>query len=59
MSDLFWLTDEHMERLRRFSSKSHSKPRVDSCRVLSGIVCVNRNGSRGRDALKGYDAAAD
>lgn len=59
MSDLLWLTDEHIERVRRFFSKSHGKPRVDDRRVSSGIVCVNRNGSRGRDALKDCIAAAD
>ena len=39
MSDLFWLTDEQIERLRPFFPKSHGKPRVDDQRVLSGIVC--------------------
>jgi hypothetical protein len=29
MSDLFWLTDEQVERLRPFFPKSHGKPRVD------------------------------
>ena len=52
MSDLFWLTDEQMERLRPFFPKSHGKPRVDDRRVLSGIVFVNRNGLRWRDAPK-------
>lgn len=50
MSDLFWLTDEQMERLRPFFLKSHGKSRVDDRRVLSGIVFVNRNGLRWRDA---------
>jgi len=50
MSDLFWLTDEKMERLRPFFPKSHGKPRVDDRRVLSGIVFVNRNGLGWRDA---------
>ncbi len=40
MSDLFWLTEEQMERLRPFFSKSYGKPRVDVRRVLSGIVFV-------------------
>ena len=44
MSDLFWLTDEQMDRLRAYFPKSHDKPRVDDRRVLSGIVFVNRNG---------------
>jgi transposase len=50
MSDLFWLTDEQIERLRPFFPKSHGKPRVDDRRVLSGIVFVNRNRLRWRDA---------
>ena len=29
MSNLFWLTDEQMERLTPFFPKSHGKPRVD------------------------------
>ncbi|WP_148268543.1 IS5 family transposase [Komagataeibacter medellinensis] len=54
MSDLFWLTDEQMERLRPFFPKSHGKPRVDDRRVLSGIIFVNRNGMRWRDAPREY-----
>ena len=44
MSDLFWLSDAQMARLRPFFPKSHGKPRVDHRRVLSGIIFVNRNG---------------
>ena len=54
MSDLFWLTDEQIERLRPFFPKSHGKPRVDDRRVLSGIVFVNRNRLRWRDAPSAY-----
>ncbi|MBM7404544.1 transposase [Sphingomonas sp. JUb134] len=54
MSDLFWLTDEQIERLRPFFPKSHGRPRVDDRRVLSGIVFVNRNGLRWRDAPSAY-----
>jgi transposase len=57
MSDLYWLTDEQMERLRPFFPKSHGRPRVDDRRVLSGIIFVNRNGLRWRDALKDYGPA--
>ena len=28
MSDLYWLTDEHMARLEPYFPKSHGKPRV-------------------------------
>ncbi|QQX91734.1 IS5 family transposase [Gluconobacter sphaericus] len=54
MSDLFWLTDEQMDRLRPFFPKSHGRPRVDDRRVLSGIIFVNRNGMRWRDAPREY-----
>ena len=54
MSDLYWLTDEQMERLRPHFPKSHGRPRVDDRRVLSGIIFVNRNGLRWRDAPPAY-----
>ncbi|MBF0852429.1 IS5 family transposase [Gluconobacter sp. R75690] len=54
MSDLFWLTDEQMDRLRPFFPKSHGRPCVDDRRVLSGIIFVNRNGMRWRDAPREY-----
>ena len=54
MSEPFWLTDEQMVRLRPFFPKSHGKLRVDDRRVLSGIVFVNRNGLRWRNAPKDY-----
>jgi transposase len=54
MSDLYWLTDEQMVRLAPYFPKSHGKPRVDDRRVLSGIIFVNRNGLRWRDAPKDY-----
>jgi len=57
MSDLYWLTDEQMVRLRPFFPKSHGRPRVDDRRVLSGIIFVNRNGLRWRDAPKDYGPA--
>jgi len=51
---LYWLTDEQMARLEPYFPKSHGKPRVDDRRVLSGIIFVNRNGLRWRDAPKDY-----
>lgn len=49
MSDLFWLTDDQLERMKPFFPLSHGKPRVDDRRVLSGIIFINRNGLRWRD----------
>jgi len=54
MSNLFWLTDAQMARLEPFFPKSHGKPRVDDRRVLSGIIFINRNGLRWRDAPAVY-----
>ena len=54
MSNLFWLTDEQMERWKPFFPKSHGKPRVDDRRVLSGIIFINRNGLRWCDAPREY-----
>lgn len=50
MSNLFWLTEAQMDRLRPFFPKSHGRPRVDDRRVLSGIIFINRNGLRWCDA---------
>lgn len=57
MSDLFWLTDEQMARLQPFFPRSHGRPRVDDHRVLSGIIFINRNGLRWRDAPREYGPA--
>ncbi|OUJ14799.1 transposase [Acetobacter orientalis] len=54
MSNLYWLTEEQMDRHRPFFPKSHGKPRVDDRRVLNGIIFVNRNGLRWRDAPREY-----
>lgn len=57
MSNLFWLSDEQMARLRPFFPKSHGKPRVDDRRVLGGIIFINRNGLRWSDAPPEYGPA--
>ncbi len=57
MSDLFWLTAEQMTRLQPYFPKSHGRERVGDRRVLSGIIFVNRNGLRWRDAPTEYGPA--
>ena len=52
MSDVFWLSDAQMARLEPFFPKSHGKPR--DRRVLSGIIFINCNGLRWRDAPVEY-----
>jgi transposase len=54
MSNLYGLTDEQMARLEPYFPKSQGKPGVDGRRVLSGIIFVNRNGLRCRDAPQDY-----
>jgi len=54
MSDLLWLSDAQMARLEPCFPKSHGKPRVDDRPVLSGIIFINRNGLRWRDAPAEY-----
>ena len=54
MSNLFWLTDARMARLRPLFPKSHGTPRVDDLRVLSGIIFINHNGLQWRDAPREY-----
>ncbi len=54
MSNLYWLSDAQMVRLKPFFPKSHGKPRVDGRRVLSGIIFINRNCLWWCDAPKDY-----
>ena len=54
MDDLFWSTEARMARLKPFFPLSHEVPRVDDRRVLSGIIFINRNGLRWRDAPPAY-----
>ena len=54
MSDLIWLTEAQMRRIRPCFPLSHGVARVDDRRVISGIIFVIRNGLRWRDAPKEY-----
>ena len=54
MSDLFWLSDKQMKRIEPHFPMSHGVPRVDDCKVISGIIHVLRNGLRWRDAPADY-----
>ncbi len=59
MSNLYWLSEDQMARLRPYFPKSRGVPRVDDRRVLSGIIFINRNGLRWRDAPREYGPAQD
>ena len=54
MSELYWLTDAQLDRLRPFFPKSRGKPRVDDRRVLSGIIFIQRNGLMWKHAPRDY-----
>ncbi len=54
MSNLYWLTDEQMERLKPFFPKCQGKPRVDDRRVLRGIIYIQRNGLMWKHAPAAY-----
>lgn len=54
MSNLYWLTEAQMARLRPYFPKSRGRSRVDDKRVLSGIIFINRNGLRWCDAPAEY-----
>jgi transposase len=48
MSDQFRLTEAQLKRIVPYFPKSRGVPRVDDCRVVSGIIHVIRNGLRWR-----------
>ncbi len=54
MSNLYWLNEDQMARIRPYFPKSHGVPRVDERRVLRGIIFINRKGLRCCDAPKEY-----
>ncbi len=54
MNDLIWLSQAQMRRIEPNFPLSHGVPRVDDCRVISGIIFVIRNGLRWRDVPAEY-----
>ena len=54
ISILYWLSESQMERLRPYFPKSHGVPFVDNRRVLTGVIFINHNGLRWRDAPAEY-----
>ena len=54
MSNLYWLSEAQMARLRSYFPKSHGVPRVDDMRALSDIIFINSHGLRWGDAPKEY-----
>ena len=56
MTDLIWLSEAQMRRIKPYFPLSHGVPRVDDRKVISGIIFVIRNGLRWRDAPVDYGA---
>jgi len=54
MSDLFYLSEKQLTRIKKYLPYSHGVPRVDDLRVISGIIFVLRRGLQWRDAPKDY-----
>jgi len=54
MSNLYWLMEAQMFRLRPYFPKVRGRARVDDRRVLSGIIFINRNGLRWCDSPADY-----
>jgi transposase len=54
MSELFWLTEAQVDRLKPYFPKSRGKPRVDDRKVLSGIIFIQRNGLMWKHAPAAY-----
>ncbi|AKM10280.1 transposase [Croceicoccus naphthovorans] len=54
MNDLLLLSEAQMRRIEPYFPLSHGIARVDDRRVFSGILFVNRNGLRWRDAPGAY-----
>jgi hypothetical protein len=52
--DVFLLSDRQMARISPYFPLVHDVPRVDDCRVVSGIVYVICNGLQWKDAPKEY-----
>ena len=54
MSEMWMLSEAHVERMKPYFPRAHGIPRVDDRRVISGIIYVIRNGLRWKDAPQGY-----
>ena len=54
MSELSWLTEAQMGRLRLFFPKSRGKPRVDDRQVLSSMIFIQCNGLIWKHASNEY-----
>jgi putative transposase len=54
MNDHFWLTQTQLDRIKAYFPLSHSIPRVDDLRVISGIIHEIKRGLQWRYAPAKY-----
>lgn len=54
MRDIFWLTQEQLDRISPYFPPSRGVERVDDRRVISGIIHVLKRGLQWRDAPAEY-----
>lgn len=54
MSDIFYLSEEQFERIKRYFPYPNGVPRVDDLRVISGIIYVLKHGLKWSHAPKEY-----
>ncbi|MEO0762869.1 MAG: IS5 family transposase [Pseudomonadota bacterium] len=54
MSELFWLSEAQVDRMRPYFPKARGVARVDDRRVLSGIIYVQKHGLMWKDAPAAY-----
>jgi DNA-binding CsgD family transcriptional regulator len=54
VSELFWLSQAQLDRIKRYFPRARGMPRVDDLRVISGIIYVIRNGLQWKDAPHEY-----
>ena len=54
MSDLFYLSEDQFNRIKRYFPYPHGKPRVDDLLIIRGIIHVLKRGLQWRDAPREY-----
>lgn len=54
MSDLFYLSEDQFNRIKKYFPYPHGNPRVDDLKTISGIIHVIKRGLQWRDAPREY-----
>ena len=54
MKELFYLSQEQIDRIKCYFPRSHGVPRVDDRRIVSGIIYVIKQGLQWKDATSEY-----